>query len=324
LSEELPDVGGARVAVPDFLRPVRSLVVAVLDPQGRLLDANQGFFDLLPEADDSALWQSPGAVFVNPTLPELLASTAEEGTAAVFDGLMTLGDLDGNSETWVGRVYRKDGQLLVACELDVNQDRELRSELLALNQEYAQKERELARANRELARYAEELERLSLFDSLTGLANRRYFEDMLSHHMDTSQRFGEPLSVVILDLDFFKGINDTYGHAVGDEVLKAVAAALQANARQADIVARWGGEEFGVLALRTDAAGGLALAERLRSGVAQGPWPESVPRGTVSAGVAEWQTSETAEALFRRADAGLYRAKEKGRDRTELADPAGG
>lgn len=309
--------GAAVAEIPPFLESVRSLAVAVLDRQGQLLAANQGFRDLAPPSGTGDPLDV-GAAFINPTLGALLARANNTGLDhTVYEGAMTLGDPDHQSETWLGRVYRRNGGLLVVGEFDVDKDRKLQSQLLELTEEYAETERELAQANRELARYAEEWERIGRFDSLTGLPNRRSFQQFLDHHISTAERFKEPLAMLVLDLDLFKAINDTYGHSQGDEVLKRVAATLAVNCRESDVVARWGGEEFGVLAPKTDLSGGAELAAKLCSAVAASAMPEGLPQTTVSVGVAQWQAGESADSLFRRADEALYQAKIKGRDQVE-------
>lgn len=307
----------AAAEIPPFLESVRSLAVAVLDRQGQLLAANRGFWELAPTAGagDSV---DAEAAFVNPTLAELLTWADDiQANDLVYEGPVTLGDMDLQSETWLGRVYQRNGSLLVVCERDVDQDRKLQRQLLELTEEYAEKERELARANSELTRYAEEWERIGRSDSLTGLPNRRSFEEFLDHHVATAERFGEALVMLVVDLDLFKAINDTYGHSQGDEVLKRVATILAAHCRESDIVARWGGEEFGVLAPKTDRQGGAELADKLRSAVAASAMPEGMPQTTVSVGVAQWQPGESADSLFHRADEALYQAKAKGRDQVE-------
>ncbi|MFB6260869.1 MAG: diguanylate cyclase [Thiohalorhabdaceae bacterium] len=314
MSEFPVDSSEVAAEIPPFLESVRSLAVAVLDRQGQVLAANQGFRDLAsaPGTGDSP---DAGAAFINPTLAELLARAGDTGPdGRVYEGPMTLGDVDSRSETWLGGMYLRNEHLLLVCELDVDKARKLQSQLLELTEEYAEKERELARANRELARYAEEWERIGLSDSLTGLPNRRAFQEFLEHHVAAAERFGEPLAMLVLDLDHFKAINDTYGHSQGDEVLKRVAATLAAHCRKSDVVARWGGEEFGVLAPKTDLPGGVELADKLRSAVAATAMPEGMPQVTVSLGVAQYQPGESADTLFHRADEALYQAKPGGRD----------
>lgn len=308
--------------LPHFLRPLRSLLVAILDAYGTLMDANRGFRALLPEewvsSDQSALTR----ILQNPTLPELLEGIEECGDAGpVFSGLMTFGTPDGESESWLGAVYRQDDFLLLIAERDVDEDRRLQRQLLRLTEGYAEQERQLTRANRELARYAEEVERLTLTDPLTELPNRRHFDAFLRQELEKVVRYQEPLSLLLLDLDHFKAINDTHGHLQGDEVLRRVANTLAAHIRGADAVARWGGEEFAVLAPKIALSAALELAERLRQAVSETELPQGIPAVTASIGVAEWVSGESAEGLLARVDRALYRAKETGRNRVSPTAP---
>jgi diguanylate cyclase (GGDEF)-like protein len=154
-------------------------------------------------------------------------------------------------------------------------------------------------------------------DGLTGLLNRRTLDEKLAEALARSRRSGGPLAVVITDIDHFKRVNDTYGHATGDDVLKAVAHALKRTARQCDVVARYGGEEFVLLLEGTDQVGALQLAERARTAVkglsfATDKGPLAV---TSSFGVSLLAPGDTGAALVERADQNLYRAKHAGRDR---------
>ncbi|MFP4634939.1 MAG: GGDEF domain-containing protein, partial [Nitriliruptoraceae bacterium] len=176
---------------------------------------------------------------------------------------------------------------------------------------------------RTLAR-AEVLEELASTDQLTGLANRRAARELLEHETQVSDRYGRPLSVIMLDIDRFKSINDTHGHGAGDDVLRAVASVLHEHAREADLVARWGGEEFLIVAPQTAATQARPLAERCRRALA-----DRRPRGlavTATLGVAQYEPGETVEALLDRADRLLYRAKRAGRDQvhSERASSTGG
>lgn len=154
-------------------------------------------------------------------------------------------------------------------------------------------------------------------DALTGLANRRVFETWLRQEVRRQQRHQRAFSVAILDLDHFKRVNDTHGHPTGDRVLVAFAGLLREGLREADVVARIGGEEFGVLLPETTASAAATALERLRVDLAR---LTSGPDGLgvavrFSAGVAEYERRETAEALLARADARVYEAKRAGRDR---------
>lgn len=302
------------LVVPDFLRPFHGLALGIIDSEGQLVDANQGFYDLLaPEGAQL----SPSGLLLNPTLGELLARSADASDDLIYTGPMTLGDVDGDPETWLGRVYRRDDVLLIACEPDLQQERNLRRQLIALTEEYSEKERQLARANRDLTHYAGEVERLSLTDWLTDLPNRRQFEQFMEHHVEQAERHGEPLGLLMLDIDRFKRINDELGHQAGDDVLHDMAATLAEHVRGADVLARWGGEEFVVLAPKTTRDGAFELAERLRNAVAAMPARVAdLPAITISIGVAERCDGESGADLLGRADAALQRAKEHGRNRT--------
>lgn len=163
-----------------------------------------------------------------------------------------------------------------------------------------------------------ELERLATLDDLTGAYNRRSADSFLKNEINQVQRYGQPLSVVLFDIDHFKVVNDSYGHEQGDTVLKAVVDAASEHLRDADLLSRWGGEEFLVLAPQTDLDGATRLAERMRLAVDQ-----ATARGevhvTASFGVAQYRPGEMASRLLKRADDALYRAKEAGRNRVENA-----
>ncbi len=166
------------------------------------------------------------------------------------------------------------------------------------------------------------LQHLSQHDSLTGLLNRRAIENSLDKEAQRLQRFGEVYSVMLVDIDHFKRINDNLGHAAGDEVLRAVAAILKDHAREVDRVARYGGEEFCVLLPHTDHEGALQAAERLRSAVHRTdiPWQDEQICVTISTGMATAQDpDEPLHALLKRADDALYRAKTEGRNRVVAA-----
>jgi diguanylate cyclase (GGDEF)-like protein len=172
------------------------------------------------------------------------------------------------------------------------------------------------------ARHHRAVQRQALVDSLTGLANRRLCEAALEKELGRADRFGEPLAVVVGDIDDFKDVNDRHGHATGDEVLKAFSRALQDTVRDIDLAGRWGGEEFVVGLPGTNLAGGVRLAERIRAALAQ--HPVKAPGGervhvTASFGVAEFDGRATLNELMAAADAALYRAKRAGKDRVATA-----
>lgn len=160
---------------------------------------------------------------------------------------------------------------------------------------------------------AETLRELSETDPTTGLANRRRALAELERLARITDRYARPVSVVLVDLDHFKAINDRYGHSTGDEALLRAAQAMAATARDADTVARWGGEELLLVAPETTLAQAAELAERARQALAEVTVGDTTVTG--SFGVAELEPGDTVDALLRRADARLYAAKRQGRDR---------
>ncbi len=159
-----------------------------------------------------------------------------------------------------------------------------------------------------------ELQRLSSSDHLTGAWNRAHLDRTIESELSRSIRYQQPLSLVLIDVDHFKKINDTYGHQSGDTVLCELVRVIQANVRAADLLFRWGGEEFVVLASASGYRASERLAEKLRESIEQHVFPD-VGSLTISLGVAEHSGAESAEVWFRRLDEALYTAKEEGRNR---------
>lgn len=172
----------------------------------------------------------------------------------------------------------------------------------------------------------EELNRLATHDALTGLLNRRELGRLMAEEVERFRRFGRPFSIVMLDLDHFKQVNDTHGHQAGDLVLEETARRLEAELRKTDRMARYGGEEIAVLLIEMDAPAAAEVADRLVQAVARSPYP--LPDGsrlvqTISAGVATLpQDAAGAESLIAAADAALYAAKQGGRNRFIVAGSA--
>lgn len=168
-------------------------------------------------------------------------------------------------------------------------------------------------------------ERLAMFDELTGLFNRRVLMERLHVEVERSRRFESPLTVLMLDIDHFKPINDAHGHAMGDAVLRNVGAIVRGKARQVDIAGRYGGEEFCILLPETPQAGGLTFAEALRGEIEQfiHALDEKSLSVTASIGLAALNPGDEldASALLKAADDALYRAKRNGRNQVECASP---
>lgn len=190
-------------------------------------------------------------------------------------------------------------------------------ELKNLNQSL---EKKVSDRTLELAQKNKELELLSITDRLTGLYNRRYLDQQLTGELSRSKRTGQSFGIVLMDVDHFKMINDTYGHQEGDRVLQEVGTILHKWTRRTDIVSRWGGEEFMIVCPDTDQTGVLKLAEELRK--AMELYDFSISNGiTASFGATSLYPDDTVEMMVARADTALYLAKEKGRNRVEQHMP---
>ncbi|MDH5736803.1 MAG: diguanylate cyclase [Gammaproteobacteria bacterium] len=201
-------------------------------------------------------------------------------------------------------------------------ERQLTSELRAVNQgledEVSQRTAQLTQAN-------EKLEEMVRTDQLTGLPNRKAFEETLAKEIERYDRTGLPLSLFILDADYFKAINDDHGHDIGDIVLKHLANIISQEARVIDMPARIGGEEFAIVLTQTDIDGARMLAERIRQEVEKAiivSVGEEI-RFTISGGIAAYQPEEKPQTFFRKADQALYLAKERGRNRIEVDETSG-
>ena len=164
------------------------------------------------------------------------------------------------------------------------------------------------------------LEERSTHDPLTGVLNRRGFDIFYAKQRVQLGRDGRPLSLMSIDLDHFKAINDRYGHVMGDRVLVQIASVIGQALRESDYVARFGGEEFVVLLPDAEVPRAMMVAERIRDALRTG-WDDQLPPCTVSIGIGTHVSrEESLDSLLARTDAALYRAKQNGRDRVELAD----
>lgn len=177
---------------------------------------------------------------------------------------------------------------------------------------------QLVAQNQELQRASEMFQQLSITDELTKLHNHRYFQNHMPREIKRADRTGEALCLVLADIDDFKGLNDRYGHAVGDTVLREVAGVINENVREMDLLARYGGEEFAILLPRTDISGAVSLAEKIRLAISRASFEVMDSEGpgevrvTASFGVALYRGDD--RALFTDADGALYAAKGGGKD----------
>jgi diguanylate cyclase (GGDEF)-like protein len=240
------------------------------------------------------------------------------------DGSLVPALLDGNVLSGLDKFTSKDSPCVTLEYLvtPLSEDDEVVGAAVILNNisERILAEGELSEANKRLQRLNDELKRKnkrlqesSVTDSLTRLYNHRHIIERLQEHVSASDRYQRHLSVMMFDIDFFKKVNDTYGHPFGDEVLEQVSKTLRQEIRTVDIAGRYGGEEFLVVMPETDLSEALVIAERVRLAMEALTWKHPITL-TISAGVAMWQKGENASELISRADTLLYKAKEGGRN----------
>jgi diguanylate cyclase (GGDEF)-like protein len=227
----------------------------------------------------------------------------------------------GDCSSWLISVFEtEDGSRLLVGSLEsASPDIADRHEDILTSELFAY-QRHLNRGNRHLRLACEEAERELAVDTLTGVASRWALQTRAAEVVAEAERTGAPLSIILCDIDRFKSVNDTHGHAAGDAVLKAFGAVLKANCRGTDLPARPGGEEFTVLTPGADLAHAMALAERLRAAVEARVVPAIGRAVTASFGVAQWIPGESLKDTEARGDAALYRAKEGGRNQVVCAE----
>ncbi|QZY54209.1 GGDEF domain-containing protein [Crassaminicella profunda] len=209
--------------------------------------------------------------------------------------------LSNNMIAWIASVinYRKYVKEFMAQKI-INKN----------NQELKEKTFQIQKMN-------EQLKELSTRDGLTNIYNRRKLDEVLAYEYNRANRHCKAFSVILLDLDLFKSVNDTYGHNIGDKVLIDTAEILKNNIRRSDMVGRWGGEEFLIVCPNTNIHQALCISEKLRKEIETHKFPVANKR-TSSFGVASYQKGDTIDDLISRADKGLYQAKENGRNRVEI------
>jgi len=295
-------------------------IVSIADPQGRITYVNDKFCAISQFSREELMGNDHRIVNSAHHAPEFF----QEMWRTIASG-----------QVWQGEVRnrRKDGghywvsttilpfmdtqgrpQQYVSVRTDITAIKEA-EEMLESNQERL--EELVAQRTAELAEREAAFQRLSETDMLTGVANRRKFDETLAAEISRAQRHGSPLTLVMLDIDHFKSLNDRYGHQTGDAVLVEFARIIATHIRAHDFFARWGGEEFAILATHANAEETRQFADKLRILVADHPFA-GVGQVTVSMGVSVYQPDETVDALLARADRALYAAKAGGRNRVEV------
>ena len=266
---------------------------AQLDPPGpRILYANPAFCRMTGYARDEILGETPRILQGSDTDPEVVERLRQDLKAGrPFEGRTTN--------------YRKDGTpfQIEWTIAPVRDDQDRVTHYIAVQRDVTERHRLFQMLSRE-----------AVVDPLTETFNRRHGERVLDAEIARARRHGQPVALVMLDIDLFKAVNDRFGHATGDEILRRVADILRTRMRATDTLCRWGGEEFLVVLANTDLAGAETFAEDLRSMIAEARYPAGISI-TVSLGLAGYVPCEDREAWIERVDRALYAAKAAGRNR---------
>jgi diguanylate cyclase len=218
--------------------------------------------------------------------------------------------------------------LALAARINVERQGRMQAQqqlILQSEKNQAELEHKIAERTAELARANAELQLLATTDSLTGIDNRRHFLERAKHEIEVSVRYRRPVALVMLDIDFFKAVNDTYGHDVGDKVLCHLVAICRRTFRESDVIGRLGGEEFGILLMEAQASAAQAAAERLRREVEASSIEHEGAhiRITVSQGICAVGSSQqrlSIEQMLKVADDAMYQAKDSGRNRVNVIE----
>jgi diguanylate cyclase (GGDEF)-like protein len=301
--------------VPYLLRNVTAVVCAVIDIDGYVKDCNKGFLYLANQTELPPHGYRVGELFLQPIFSDFLESEDKNSREPVYQGIINIGDSSMTCRSVFGSVFINNDCLFVIAEFDVSGMERLNAAVLNLNQEMAQLQRELVKKNNKLKRKEEKITTLMMTDPLTGIANRRSFDERIVEEISRHARYQQKFCLCLSDIDFFKSVNDTYGHDVGDLVIQRFAALLHDNKRDSDFVARIGGEEFAVILPNTCLNEGFVVIERVRELFANTSYEQVVVSPSASFGITEFVVGDTKDILIKRSDDALYKSKEGGRNR---------
>ena len=331
--------GELRTALRDLQFQKQALdqhnIVSIADAAGGIIYMNQKFIDISGYARDELLGRNHRILksgYHPPSFYEDMWQTISEGR--IWHG-MVCNKAKNGARYWVDSTivpFLDDAGLpyqYVSIRTDITRIKEAEEVMQQSKQQLEalvhERTTELAKSNNELQseierrkELEEHLQSLAITDTLTGIFNRRKFDETLKAEVQRAERYGTALSLIMFDIDHFKQINDTRGHLIGDQILTALASLVSENIRTHDVLARFGGEEFTILAPGNSLAGGRKFAEKLRAAIERNDFPDA-SRITCSFGVTEHKHGDTAESFIKRVDEALYRAKKNGRNRVEEA-----
>lgn len=293
-----------------------SNIVSKTNPKGIITYVNKQFCKISGYSEEELLGQ-PHNIIRHPEMPKDAFREMWETikTKKTWKGVVKNLKKDGGTyivDTTIVPIVDVDGDIIeyIGIRHDITELEVAKEQLKLLN--FAMKKKV-----NELYDITQNLEQQASTDVLTGIYNRYKFDEVFDVEVKRATLNKTPLSLILFDIDHFKDINDTFGHNIGDKALAEVAAVVSKNIKRADIFARWGGEEFAVLAAHTNIDGAKALAEKLRSEIEDMHFEQAV-KITSSFGVSELRELDSVDDLLKRADDALYVAKKNGRNRVEV------
>ena len=293
-----------------------SNIVSKTDAKGKITYVNDKFCEI-SGYNRAELLGRPHNVVRHPLMPKEAFKELWDTIKSkeIWQGVVKNLKKDGNTyivNTTIVPILDNRGDVVeyIAIRHDITDFEQAKEQLKTLNLAMRKKVNELYDMTSNLETQAQT-------DNLTGTFNRNKFDEALSFEIQKAKAEGNSLSVILLDIDRFKNINDTYGHQAGDYVLKEIVDIITPSLKRLDIFARWGGEEFIILTPNTDVEGGRILAEKIRVQLEKNIFNE-VGYVTSSFGVAQYHSSDSVDSLIERADRALYKAKKNGRNRVEI------
>jgi len=306
-------------AVFGWLANSEAVFALLLSPDGTIRARNHAARLALPA------YRAGGAVpklwnyLVCSDTEHLRRRLSESDSAEDASFLLNLADGQQSPVTWEARLLRCDGTFLLLATPERRHDSLFQNEILRLTNDLSMAIREAAQKNRELTNANHTIEMLARTDFLTGLANRRMLDETLPKEVARAGRLNESLSLIFVDVDRFKPINDQFGHKAGDQVLAQLGTIFKSQMRSYALAARFGGDEFVLLLPGAAQKEATIVAERIRERVAALALPEYPGHVSVSMGIATLATGETGKELVARADQALHRAKRNGGNSVEVA-----
>ncbi|MBS1168662.1 MAG: diguanylate cyclase domain [Proteobacteria bacterium] len=325
--QALPDRAVGRTAGTPTSLSVQAILIAALNESERR-------FRQLAEQAPTMLWFagiSGAREFVNREWTEFIGLTETEMKATDWSSFLHQDDRERYRAFLEERLLRHDAGLIeyrirakdghmkwVVEKVMPRLDGERFVGLIGADTDITAMKETTATLERLVAQRTEQLERLVKSDSLTGLLNRRAFDERLDLEIHRAQRYKRPLSLLFIDIDHFKLVNDRHGHVIGDEVLRAMATILRNGLRATDAAYRYGGEEFAAILVETDKLEALSIAERIRVAAENTRLEQLGESTTISIGISSLHSEDLAVDLIQRADDSMYVAKKNGRNRSHM------